>query len=573
MASAAPSESRALVPANAAQVMGQVRSFAAQPAVAKSLPLLGLIALLGLAALAWSLFSQPAQRNLFAGLADGDKAAVADALSTAGIKYTLDRDTGTLSVPDADFYRARMLLAQQGLPKSAPDGDQMIASLPLGASRAVEGERLRSAREMDLARTIEAIDAISQARVHLAMEQPSVFMRDANQPAASVMLTLRSGRSLSDAQVKAIAHLVASSVPGLQPDSVSIVDQSGKLLSRNGGDPTTDAAERQVEIQQNIENRYADAVSHLLTPLLGAGNFTAEVHADVDFSEVQATRESYPQTGAVRQENGGWTREGGPEGPGGLGGGVPGAIANAPSAAATASNTAPGTPGANGAPGAPGTGTPSTPPAAPPRTTENYARTFELGHEVSVTRQPVGSIRRLSVAVALKQPEHGRPRSSAEIAALENLVKGAVGFDQTRGDLIAVSARAFAPDEAPVAPKWWEAPWVALLARNVSALLITLVVVFGVGRPLLKRLSNRDGAPAEKGESNRSVMGQQIAAALTSEVRADPGHTVTLDMIEAAPGYAARAELIRNFVRQDPARAALVVRDLIRVDAAEPRNG
>ncbi|HEY1145310.1 MAG TPA: flagellar M-ring protein FliF, partial [Allosphingosinicella sp.] len=190
-------------------LMGQARAFAAQPAVAKSLPAIGLIALLGLAARIWMAFSAPPSRSLFSGLADQDKAAVADALDTAGIPYKLDRSTGALSVSDDDYYQAKMLLASQGLPKSAPDGNEMINNLPLGASRAVEGERLRGARELDLARTIEAIDAVQSARVHLAVEAPSVFLRDRSKRSASVMLNLAPGRTLSDAQVQAIVHLVA----------------------------------------------------------------------------------------------------------------------------------------------------------------------------------------------------------------------------------------------------------------------------------------------------------------------------------------------------------------------------
>jgi flagellar M-ring protein FliF len=561
---AAPVPGRALVASDGAagtgSVLSRVKAFTAQPAVAKSLPMAGLIALLGIAALAWFLFSQPPQRDLFRGLADADKAAVADALTTAGVKYTIDRGSGTLTVADDDFYKARMLLAQAGLPKAAPDGDAMISSLPLGASRAVEGERLRGAREMDLARTIEQIDTVQKARVHLAVEQPSVFLRDTAQSAASVMLTLQGGRRLSDGQVAAIQHLVASSVPGLAADDVSIVDQSGRLLSRDAGDPASDASERQIAIQAKMEARYADSLQKLLTPLLGAGNFTAEVHADLDFAEVQATRESYPKdAAAVRAETGGWTKNGGPDGPGAVGG-IPGALSNqAPPAAQVAA--APGgttTPTAPGAPAAAGEAA---------KTTEQYNRTFELGREVSVTKNPVGTVRRLSVAVALKDPAKGK-RTPAELAQLEALIKGAIGFDQARGDVVAVSARSFAPLEPEEAGKWWDAPWVSLLARNLSALLIAALLVFGIGRPMLKRRAAAATARAEAATQARAGIGKDMATALTAEQRASGGE-VTLEMIEAAPGYTARAELIRNFVRQDPARAALVVRDLIRADAAQ----
>jgi len=548
-------------------MIDRLRGIVAQPAVAKSMPLIALAGLLGLAALVWMAFAQPPQRDLFRGLADADKAAVADSLKTAGIAYKIDRDTGALTVADGDFYRAKMLLAQQGLPKSAPDGDALIASLPMGASRAVEGERLRSARELDLARTIEAIDAVERARVHIAVDQPSAFLRDTERPAASVMLTLHAGRTLGDTQVAAIAHLVASSVPGLTPEGVSIIDQSGRLLSRSG-DGVTGATDRQIDIQRKVEARYAEALDTLLIPLVGQGNYTAEVHADLDFAEVQATRETYPKDNAVvRQEEGGWTKEGGPAGAPAVG--IPGALSNmAPPAAQVAA-----APGGTLAPPRPGQPDPAAEPGTTAaaedstRTTENYNRTFQLGREVSVTKQPVGVVRRLSIAVALKQGKGKERLTAAAIAQIEALVKGAVGFDAARGDLLAINARDFAPTaEAPATPIY-EKPWVPLLARNLSAMLIAALLIFGIARPFLKRRA----VPAAAGASltgERSIMGRQIAAALAEEARLDPAKAVTLDMIEAAPGYTARAELIRNFVRQDPSRAALVVRDLIRADGA-----
>jgi flagellar M-ring protein FliF len=553
----------------------RLRNFAEQPAVRKARPALGLLGLVGAGALVWAMLAQPAQRDLFRGLADADKAAASDALGSAGIPYKIDRETGALTVGENDYYQAKMLLAQQGLPKAAPSGEDMIGNLPLGASRAVEGERLRGAREQDLARTIEAIDAVATARVHLATEQPSVFLRDQKQAAASVMLKLQPGRTLTDAQVGAIASLVASSVPGLAADAVSIVDQSGRLLSRGAGDAASAAADRQVSLQAQVETRYSEALDRLLTPLVGAGNYTAEVHADLNFDETQATRESYPKDlQVVRAENGGWTKEGGPDGPAI---GIPGALSNTPPAASTLTATNPAAPTDPAAPPQPGT----TAAALPGRTTENYTRTYELGREVSVTRNQQGSVKRLSVAVAIKDGAGKERRTPAEIAAIEQLVRGTVGADQARGDLIAVSARKFAATDAEAdAGKWWEAPWVPMVARNVSALLVALLLVFGIGRPLLKRRGaaapkpakaekSAKGAKADKALSNadeKELIGKQIADAIAENPARDASD-VTLDMIESAPGYEARAALIRNFVKQDPARAALVVRDLIKADA------
>jgi flagellar M-ring protein FliF len=538
-----------------AGIVQSARGLAAQPAVAKSLPALAFLALAGIAAMIWMAFSAPPSRDLFRGLPDNDKAAVAEALRSSGIDYSIDSGTGTLSVSDADYHQARMLLASQGLPKSAPDGDSMISSLPLGASRAVEGERLRGARELDLARTIEAIDAVERARVHLAVEAPSVFLRDRSPAAASVMLTLAPGRSLGDQQVQAIVHLVASSVPGLAPEGVSIVDQSGRLLSSEGSGAAGDA-DRRIAMQSKIEERYRQAITTLLTPIVGAGNFTAEVHADVDFSETQATREEFPkEASALRSEEGEFTvdQTTAPAV------GIPGALSNqAPAAAEIAA--APG-----GALTQPPTAAPA---AAPPKKTENYTRSFAVGREVSVTRQQPGQVKRLTVAVALKNPEAGKPRSKDELAALEALVKGAVGYDQGRGDVVALSARSFAAVDAP-SESWWEASWVSMLARNLTALALAALLIFGLGKPLMKKGSAVLAQRAEAAKAAKTEVRGDIIAALADQATIDPATKVTLAMIEAAKDYESRAALIRNFVRQDPARAALVVRDLLRTDGKE----
>ncbi|MCF8707448.1 flagellar basal-body MS-ring/collar protein FliF [Rhizorhapis sp. SPR117] len=532
--------------------------FFGQPAIAKSLPMFGMMAVVGLAALAWLSLREPPQRDLFRGLPDSDKAAVAQVLDSSGITYDLNDATGALTVSEDDYHKAKIMLAAQGLPKSAPDGNSMIDSLPMGASRAVEGEKLRSARELDLARTIEAIDAVQSARVHLAVEQPSIFLRDKVKPAASVMLRLANGRALSDAQVQAIVHLVASSVPGLSPDGVSVVDQNGHLLSSPGDAGGAAETDRQIAVQSRVEERYRQAVIALLTPIVGADNFSTEVHAELDFSEEQATRESFPSDEArIKSEQGSWTAGKG-EAPAY---GIPGALSNQP--------PPPATPGAQ----------PADPAAAGEtadgaKTAENYVRNFELGREVSVTRNATGAVKRLSVAVALRNPETGKPRAAQEIAALEALVKGAVGYDQSRGDVVALSARKFAvTDETEFTQSWYEASWVSMLVRNLSALLVALALIFGIGRPLLKRHAAMKEQAVGTMAARKSAIGAEISQEIHRAAAADPSRPVTLDMISSTQTYAERAALIRNFVKQDPDRAALVVRDLLRdADRKEAAN-
>ena len=549
-----------------------LRGITAQPAVAKSMPLLGLVALLGAAWIVWTFIGAAPSRTLFAGLPDEQKAAVVEALTSAGVRNAIDRDTGAITVSDDDYHRARMLLASQGLPHGGQASGDVLSAMPLGSSRAVETERIRSAREADLARTIEAIDVVQSARVHLAVEQPSVFVREHARTAASVMLTLAQGRTLGDNQVQAIVNLVASSVPGLAPDGVSVVDQNGRLLSHAAGDAATAASERQLAVQNQVEDRYRQAITSLLAPILGAENFTTEVHAEMDFSDVQSTREGFPDNQrALTSEQGQVTTEGATPGFSSTvtaAGGIPGALSNQPPAPAqvvTSAGAAPGQPGA--AQAQPGTAAA----AASGNRSENYNRDFAVGREVSVTHQQTGSVKRLSVAVALRNPD-GRPRGLREIQQLEELVKGAVGFDQARGDVVAINSRTFATAEE-VSPSWWEASWVSMVARNVTALIVAGLLIFGLGKPLLKKSSALLANRAQHRSNGRSQVSGEIASALADRSRSDHDMKVSLEMIEATRDYEARAALIRAFVRQDPARAALVVRDLIRTDSAGASHG
>ena len=533
--------------------------FIKQPAVAKSLPLLGLLGVVATAGAAWLALREPPQRDLFRGLPDADKSAVAQVLDQNGLAYDFD-NSGAMTVAEDDYFKAKMMLAAQGLPKSAPDGNSMIDSLPMGASRAVEGEKLRSAREMDLARTIEAIDSVESAKVHLAVEPPSVFLRERAKPSASVMLRLAQGRTLTDAQVSAIVHLVASSVPELSPDQISLVDQNGRLLSNNDGNAADD---RQMAIQTRMEDRYRQSVIALLTPILGEGKFSTEVHAELNFAERQATRETYPQDEArLRTETGSWASDPRGQGAGGEASGVPGALSNQAPINPTVTQTNP-----NGQAVSQGTqaNQPATPQSAPMKTEETFNRSFELGREVSVTKDAIGTVKRLSVAVALDNDADGKPRSAQEIAALEALVKGAVGFDQARGDVVALSSRSFVKAEEVKAP-WYEADWVSPLVRNLSALVVALLVIFGIGRPLLKRRAAAQEAAAVDVAAQGQKIGREISSEITKQaaIAPDGSKAVTLDMISSTYDYAQRADLIRNFVKQDPDRAALVVRDLLK---------
>jgi len=523
--------------------LAPLTQFMRQPAVQRALPAIAMTSAIGIAALAYFTMQAAPQAQLFAGLDDTDKAAVADALQTQGIGHSIDPTTGALTVDADKLHQARIALAGQGLPKAAPSGDSLIAALPMGSSRAIEGEALRSAREADLSRTIETIDAVKSARVHVAAAEPSLFVREDKPATASVMLTLQNGRSLSDGQVQAIRFLVASSIPGMNADQVSVIDQRGALLS----DTASGSDMKAFQLQLQVEDRFRRALDTLLGPMLGAGNYTVEVHADVDMSESQATRESFPENDrALTSEQ--ITRS--TSGTSAPAVGIPGALSNQPPQATTITATGPQTVPA-GAPPAPGT-----------ESNENAARAYEVGREISVTHSPQGKLRRVSVAVALNQGK--KALTQADLTKIDNLVKGAIGYDSTRGDLVAINQRPFVAVE-DTAPAFYDQGWFLPLVKQVGAILAALLAFLFIGRPMIRAAKERAAKRiAQHQELEASLLAATDRPALAS---GQHGREITLEMIEQAPSYEARANLVRAFVRQDSARAALVVRHLMQEGA------
>ena len=554
------SSSLPAVPERFANPLRQIQGVLAQPAVRRAGPMALMVTLLGGAALAWSALSTPPQKTLFSGLTDADKAAVTGALTTANITSHVDDATGALTVADEDYSKARMLLAGQGLPKAAPGGYAILDQLPMGVSRAVEGERLRQARETELARSVEEIDAVAEARVHLAMPEASVFVRDNAAPSASVVIKLQGGRSLADAQVASIVNLVASSVPGMKPDAVTVVDQMGALLSKSGN-PADAATSERIDFQRRLEDKYRRQVTQLLTPLVGAGNFTAEVQAEVNLDETSATRESYDKQGTLRAETGQWT---GNQAATPTPGGIPGALSNTPPPASTLQQPTP----AVGAPGTAPSPTAGQPAPDAQKQSDQYQRAYDLGREVSVTRAAPGSIKRLSVAVLLRDPDKTR-RTAMEIGQITDLVKSAVGFDQTRNDNVTVISKKFADTAAANSgPAWYDNSWLPMIARNITAIVIALLVLLLGVRPIAKALMKQRG----DADSGGLPIGAADGAAINAPVVGPDGIATTppvsLDQIEATKSYDGRIAAVRGFTRDNPARAALAVRDMIGAGAA-----
>jgi len=450
--------------------------FAAQGPVRRIMPLFIGLGVLAGAALAWSALAPSPQRMLYSQLDDADRGAVVSALDQAAISYDIDNATGTVTVAEEDFYRARMLVAADGAVATPQSGSDMLDSLPMGASRMLEGQRLRASRERDLMLTIREIDGVESVRVHLAEGEKSVFVRDNVAPSASVMLRLARGRQLGQTQVSAIINLVAGSVPGLSIDAVRVVDQHGRLLSQPGG-PNSD--NDRLDLQARMEQKLRAQIAQLLTPMLGDGNFSSEIQVQLNMDEVTSARESYDKDGVVRSETKAESTTTGSK----PAGGVPGVLANTPPAPGEAQARPPqGTEGQNAG-------------AAPVSGESSSTRTYELGREVSVANSAPGRITRLSVAVALSK-EAMKGTKPADLKQIEQLVSAAVGASEERGDQVTVVARAFEPviDE-PLA--FYETAWFATLVRQGAAIIALLLVLLLGVRPLLKALRRDPDASAE----------------------------------------------------------------------------
>ena len=388
-----------------------------------------------------------------------------------------------------DVYRAKMMVASDaGI--AAPEGaEAMLDSMPLGTSRTLEGERLRMARERELMLTIREIDGIESVRVHLATPERSVFVRENAAPSASVMVRLVGGRSLSQSQVEAIVNLVAASVPGMSADAVRVVDQNGRLLSS----PREEALDSLL-LQRELEGKLADQIDALLLPLLGEGNYSAQVQASLDQNEVTTARETYEKEGVVRNESErNATRTGA-----GPAGGVPGAATNTPPPQATLGDGPP---------------QPAPPATATSTDTETASqRNYELGREVAVTSTRPGALTKLSVAVAVSDAalKKAAPMTAAQ---LEALVSAAVGADAARGDMVEVVASKFEPADLEP-PAFYEEPWFAMLVRYGTALIAVLLVLLFAVRPLIGKLRGRGepaAAPAADGAGALALTGDDAA--------------------------------------------------------------
>jgi len=445
----------------------------------------------------------PEYRVLFSNLQDRDGGAIVSALTQMNVPYELTNNGTAIMVPADQVYRTRLQLAEQGLPHTGSVGFELMDQTRFGASEFTEQITYQRALEGELASSVEALNTVQGARVHLAMPRESLFVRDRQEPTASVLVTLYPGRTLSEAQVAAITWLVSSSVPKLTPENVSIVDQTGRLLTAPRGEEGMESQRHKLVAE--AEQRAVQRIMTLLTPLVGAGNVRAQASAEYDFATREQTSEVYkpnqsPGEAAVRSKQTSSSdqyKDQPPEG-------VPGALTNQPPANAQAPITTPQAQGAQGQNGQQANGNNTA--TAQGGTNGNAANpanfrrdatiNYEVDRTISHVKDPVGRLKRMSVAVVVnyRPDETGeyKPLPPETLASIESLVRDAMGYSADRGDTVSVVNSRFNDTIKVALPVWKDPEYRALALEGLKYLLIVIALFVAwrkIVRPAVQSLS------------------------------------------------------------------------------------
>lgn len=547
----------ASVPGGVVATAGPMAAFAALPARRKWMALAGAAAVIAILALSMLWTRAPEWRVLFANTSDRDGGAIIAALTQMNVPYRFTPGGAAILVPEERVHDVRLKLASQGLPRGGTVGFELLENQKFGATRFQERLNFQRGLEGELARSIQSIAAVENARVHLALPTQNGFLREQQKPSASVLLSLHPGRQIDRAQVAGIVHLVAASVPDLVPARVSIVDQTGTLLSAGDRNDDQGMDASQLNWVRNIETTLNRRVLDILEPVVGTGNVRAQVTADVDFTRSESTSERYgpnqgEQPAAVRSQQ----KIEGANDTTIAGGGIPGALSNQPPQATSAPVN--GVAQATRAAGATGAGT----------TSGNGRResvtNYEVDKTVRVTREATGTITRLSAAVVIDHrhsiAEDGSavrtPLSAEELQSLRALVREAIGFDERRGDSINVVNVPFTTVDAPKEeelPLWRQPESLALardLGKQLGLVVLALIVIFTMIRPALKATRRPAAAP---------------------EIQARIDDPLQLPEPEAAPkaleAQRSQEEQILKTARDNPAAVANIIRSWVNPEA------
>ena len=569
--------------ATSSNAVARIREAIDQPGFRRAFPTL-LASLTAVAAIVlyWGM-QKPEMTTLYSSLSESEKSRVLSSLRNMGVDVELDPATGEILVPTDEYHQSRISLASQGLPEFSGGELNNLDNLPLGISRSVEGVRLRQVQETELAKSITEISSVKAARVHLALPEKSVFVRDQTPPTASVFVNLKNGRKLDKTQILAITNLVSSSVPGMNPGNVSIVDQFGNLLSNAPDDPDQLLADSQLEYRMKLENIYRNRIQSLVTPIVGSNNVNAQVNLEIDFTRREVSQEIVdPEASATLSEQSSLNVTAKKEAIG-----IPGAISNEPpqeaivnqdqnQAGSAANNLA----------------------AEEQEKFETKSSTELKNYENSKTfetvKNPTNVITRIDAALLIRDkkvvdPETEEisyePVAQEVITELENLVKSALGIKPERGDTLTITSQPFVEEFDGFEEKWYETPWFRSTIENSLLVLLIGIVALGVVRPMLNKILVPTASTNSVMElyAEAETMAEMAAkrATETAAVEVDEGESldeikaklkpkkragISADLLDTANTYDDKVALVRMIVTDEAGRVANVFKQMMRDD-------
>ena len=521
--------------------------------------LTGAALMLAVAVLAVLWLGHSSYTVLYSGLAADEGGRIIDELQKSNIPYRVEDGGAEILVPDTLAGRTRLMLAARGMPKQNSDVWSLFDNEALGVSPFVEQAHYMRGREASLAKTIEDVNGVAAARVTLAVPQRTAFLENQPKPSASVMVRLEPGVSLSGAQIAGIVHLVSSSVPGLAPEAVSIVDQDGRMLTHAAGDATGEVPE-QLSIVRGIDQNYAMLIEDLLTPLVGKDNARVTVDADVDFSHTRRSSVIYGQSHPLSQDD--TSRE--HIGASNDAGGVPGALSNQPpgmpqtpltitngSQTITLRPPRANAAGANAATGQPAAAEPKAP-AAPDNKESHAIVNYDIDRTVEYAEDPPWRLKSIAVSVLVNN-QTGHPIPAATIDAIKMLVTNAVGAGAKR-DVAVIDLPFDSAMNAAVSEPWWRQSWIHVAMQNAILALAGLLALFGFGLPMLRRLQQ---APLQFAYVGGIAPPSRYGGA---QSRADVGPSIDVagigqNMLDAD------IDAVRKIVANDPGRTAQVIKE------------
>ena len=561
--------------------MVNIREAIDQPSFRRAFPTI-LAALTAVAAaIVFVSMREPNMTTLYASVSDADKSKIYESLKNMGMDVELDPATGEVLIPTNDYHQARISLAAQGLPEYSANGFEDIDNLPLGVSRSVETMKLKKVQENELSRSIAEISSVQAARVHLALPEKSVFIRNQTAPTASVFVTLKNGRQLDQTQVRAITNLVASSIPGMGQSGVSIIDQSGRLLSYSPDNPDEIMADSQLAYRMRLEGIYRSRIQSLVAPIVGASNVNAQVNLEIDFTRRETSQELVdPKDSAILSEQSSLNVTAKKDAVG-----IPGAISNQPPAEAeieTAAGRA-----SQGADGEAANNEFET-------KSSTELKNYEVSRKFETVTTPSNTISRIDAEVLVRDrkvidPDTGEityePISEKIKNEMEQLIASAIGIKTERGDSLTITSQLFNEEIFGEQIDWYETAWFKSIIEKTLIVLLLGFVSLGVVRPMLSRIlvptssTNSVMELYAEAETMADLATQRVEA--TKAVEVDEGETlegikaklkpkkksgISADLLDTANTYDDKVALVRMIVADEAGRVANVFKQLMRND-------